>query len=624
MQPWGISSDLLPLSRIFQYKYRRAHGFDPPEPKTIYRKSRCGYPEKKSIILSTDQYKLRFDTKSGFHIIGKGAIGGKAQGLVFLNGLLELEPKVEDSFPAVKISVPKTLVIAGSGFEVFMAENGLEHLRRDNLPDEAVGAEFLHGHMPDNIKASLGDYLADNTYPLAVRSSGMLEDARDHAYAGLYRTYMLSNDQTDLHARLANLVRAIKLVYASTFYQGPRAYARRIGHHIELGRMAVIVQQAAGTPHGEYYYPAISGVALSRNYYPPAGMSPDEGAATIALGFGKQVVAGERALRFCPKYPKRLLQRSSVEEVLTYSQRRFYALQLNADWSPDADGRDHVVRRHVSDADGETPVQMMAGTYVLEEHRIKDTTQINGPRVLTFAGVLKYDQFPLSQLLLKFLAAGEAALDGPVEMEFAVDLASSKDDVSQFHLLQMRPMTASKANVKVSISMEDKAQSLCYSSHAMGNMNHHQIWDIIYVKPDAFDPGKTRTIASQVAEINSYADRLNRNYLLVGPGRWGTADPWLGIPVRWADISNVGAIVETVSEKLNAEPSIGAHFFHNLVSMGISYVSIARWEPDHFDWPWLTRQEVSRETEFVSYVRLATPIVLKVDGRTSSAVILAQ
>jgi hypothetical protein len=267
---------------------------------------------------------------------------------------------------------------------------------------------------------------------------------------------------------------------------------------------------------------------------------------------------------------------------------------------------------------------MLAGTYVVEEHRIKETTHINGPRVLTFAGVLKYDQFPLSQILLKFLAAGEAALDGPVEMEFAVDLASSKDEPSQFHLLQMRPMTASGANVKVSISMEERQQALCFSSHAMGNMSHHQIWDIIYVKPDAFDPAKTRTIASQVAELNSYADSLNRNYLLAGPGRWGTADPWLGIPVRWADISNVAAIVETVSDKLNAEPSIGAHFFHNLVSLGVSYMSIDRWEPDRFDWAWLTRQKVSRETEFVSYVQLAKPIVLKVDGRTSSAVILAQ
>ncbi len=556
-------------------------------------------------------------------MIGKGAIGGKAKGLSFLNRIFDTDPSLSEGFPAVKISVPNTLVIADSAFKVFIAENSLGQLRNGTITDEAVDVEFLNGRMPAAIENSLLEYLTDHSFPLAVRSSGMLEDARHHAYAGLYRTYMLSNDQTDLHIRLANLVQAIKLVYASTFYQGPRAYAKRIGHRLESGRMAVIVQQAVGTRHGQFYYPAVSGVAMSRNYYPPAGMSPEEGAATIALGFGKQVVAGERALRFCPKYPKRLLQRSSVEDVLTYSQRRFYALQMNADWPPDSGGRDHIVRRYVSDAAEETPVKMLAGTYVLEEHRIKDTTLINGPRVLTFAGILKYNQFPLSQLLIRFLAAGEAALNGPIEMEFAVDLATTNGDESYFHLLQMRPMTASKANVKVTISLEDKSHAVCYSGHAMGNQNRQPITDIIYVKPEVFDPGKTRTIASQISELNAYAANRNRHYLLVGPGRWGTADPWLGIPVRWADISNVAAIVETASDKLNVEPSIGAHFFHNLVSLGISYVSISKWEPDRFDWSWLENQNVSRETDFTAYVQLAEPIALKVDGRSSTAVILA-
>lgn len=584
----------------------------------------CSEEEKRGTELAIDEHDLRFDTSSGFHIIGEGSIGGKAKGLAFLNGLLKSAVGFKDDFPEVEISVPHALVLAGSVFECFVSRNDLKHLGRGSMADEQVAAEFLKGRMPENIKQSLGDYLADRTYPLAVRSSGMLEDARNHAYAGLYRTYMISNDQSDAQERLANLVQAIKLVFASTFYQGPKAYAKRAGHDFEIGRMAVIIQHVVGQPYGDYYYPAISGVAQSRDYYPPAGIKPEDGVATIALGFGKQVVSGERALRFCPKYPKRLLQRSSVEDVLAYAQRRFYALALNAENLPDADGRDHVVRRHVTDAASEAPVQMLAGTYVLAEHRIKDTARIEGPRVLTFAGVLKYDLFPLSGILVKLLAAGETALDASVEMEFAVDLANRHGEPSppRFHLLQMRPMTASKANAKVSILSEEKKEALCYSRHAIGNEQQQFISDIVYVKPDLFDPAKTRVIAKQVSEINARFEGLNHHYLLVGPGRWGTADPWLGIPVRWADISNVAAIVETVSEKLNAEPSIGAHFSHNLVSLGISYLNIVRQEPDYFNWPWLTDRKVFRETDFVSHVRLSKPIVLKVDGRSSSGVIL--
>jgi hypothetical protein len=276
----------------------------------------------------------------------------------------------------------------------------------------------------------------------------------------------------------------------------------------------------------------------------------------------------------------------------------------------------------INDAVDDTPIKQLVGTYVLAEHRIKDIAQIQGPKVLTFAGVLKYDLFPLSKILIKLLALGEASLNVPVEMEFAVDLAPSKGIASRFYLLQMRPMTASKANVKVTISPEEQSASLCYTRHAMGNHDRQHISEIVYVKPDVFDPAKTRAIAMQVAQINARVEARSRQYMLVGPGRWGTADPWLGIPVRWADISNVAAIVETVSEKLNVEPSIGAHFFHNLVSLGISYLSVTLGEPDHFNWDWLIRQKVKRETEFVAHVELAKPIALKVDGRTSTGVIL--
>jgi len=573
--------------------------------------------------LTLDDDSIGLAPGSGLQIVGEGSIGGKAQGLAYLNDMLHKALHLSSAFPDVSISIPKTLVIASSCFNTFVSEHHLTAMSREELPDDVVAANFLKGGLDQDTQVALRTYLKEHTCPLAVRSSGMLEDSNNHAYAGLYRTYMLSNDQPELERRLDILVQAVKLVYASTYYQGPKAYAKRVGHHLEAGQMAVIIQHAVGSAHGEYYYPAISGVAQSRNYYPSAGMKPEEGVATIALGLGKQVVSGERALRFCPKYPKRLLQRSTVEETLSYAQRRFYALKLNAQNSLDIHGRDHVTRRQISDALDEEPVKMLAGTYVLAEHRIKDTVQIDGSRVLTFASVLKFDLFPLAKILLEFLSLGEAAMAVPVEMEFAVDLSPTKERKSRFHLLQMRPMSASEANIKVSVDLEDRDQALCYSQHTVGNLAGRQITDIVYVKPEAFDPGKTRIIAKEVARINAHIEGQRRQYLLVGPGRWGTADPWLGIPVRWADISNVAAIVETVSDKLNVEPSIGAHFFHNLVSLGIGYLSVTRQAPDDFNWNWLTAQKMARETEYVAHVRLSRPVTLKVDGSTSSGVIKA-
>ncbi len=570
-----------------------------------------------------DNNELRFDAEAGLHLIGEGPIGGKAKGLVFLNRLVNESDGLADDYPGITIGIPQSLVIAGSVFDTFVSENGLAHLGKEDTADEIVAEAFLRGRMPEAVTRALDRYLQAHAYPLAIRSSGMLEDALHHAYAGLYRTYMLSNDQPRLEERLDNLIRAVKLVYASTFYQGPKAYAKRVGHQPENWQMAVIVQQVAGAPHRGFFYPAISGVAQSLNYYPLTGMRPEDGAATIALGMGKQVVSGERALKFSPKHPKGLMQRSSVDEILAHAQRRFYAVELEAPYSLDARGRDHLVRRHVSEAVNEAPVKMLAGTYVLEEHRIKESVRMDGPRVLTFAGVLKYDLFPLAGLLQRLLSMGEGTMGVPVEMEFAVNLATPSGNGASFHLLQMRPMTASKANIAVTIAPEEQRRAVCYTRHAMGNHDRHPISDVIYVKPAAFDPGQTRLIAREVAYLNAYAEGLKRRYLLVGPGRWGSADPWLGIPVRWTDISSVAAIIETVSDKLNVEPSIGAHFFHNLVSLGISYLSVTRQEPDHFDWDWLTAQKVVQETEFVAYAQLAAPAGLKVDGRSSSGIIIS-
>ncbi len=568
-----------------------------------------------------DSFTIEVDPQTGFRAIGQGSLGGKAQGLGIVYGMLNSDSGLKERYPQVQISTPDTLVLTTQGFEAFLADNDLGHLAHCDLPDEAVAAKFLSGRLPEKLEAALRDVLHKTHHPLAVRSSGKLEDLRYHAYAGLYRTYMLSNDQPELQQRLDRMAGAVKLVWASTFFEGPRAYAKRVGHKLDGCAMAVIIQPVVGLRHGRFYYPAISGVAQSCNYYPLGTMKAEDGLATIALGLGKQVVSGERALRFSPKYPRRMLQRSTVEEVLDYAQRGFYALEMGRQVSWKAENRDDLVQRQVSEALEETPVQQLAGTYVPAEHRVRDTFQATGQRVLTFANVLKYDLFPLAPIIREMLALGEKVL-GAVEIEFAVNLAAHRSGKHQFHLLQMRPMTSRQEGIEVTITAEEQDRALSYSRNAMGNIERQQIGDIVFIKPDAFDPARTRDMVRRVAEINAALVRGQRQYLLVGPGRWGSSDPWLGIPVRWADISNVAAIVETTVDSLKAEPSQGAHFFHNMTSLGISYFSISQHPPDVFNWSWLTAQNRALENEFAVHVQLPKPVILKVDGRTSCGVIL--
>jgi len=563
---------------------------------------------------------MQIDPQTGFYLIGHGSLGGKARGLQNAAVLLDGGDDLKARYPQVEFRTPATLVIAADSFEAYVAANRLGHLAHGDLPDADIAARFLQGRLPEKMEATLARLLGKWHRPLAIRSSGILEDLQGHAYAGLYRTFMLSNDQHDAPSRLERLVEAVKLVWASTFFEGPRAYAARVGHRIEACTMAVIVQPVVGSRHGRFFYPAISGVAQSTNFYPLGRLRAEDGLATIALGLGRQVVAGERALRFSPKYPRRPVQRGTVEEILDYAQRGFYALEMDTRVSWREAGRDHLVRRQVSDALEEPPVRQLVSTYVPSEHRVRDTLQAVGQRVLTFANVLKYDLFPLAPILRDMLALGEKAL-GTAEIEFAVDLAAEAAGKHRFYLLQMRSMAAARKGVTVSITPEERQRALCYSGNAMGNTRRQDITDIVFIKPDVFAPGRTRDMVRPVARINASLVRERRQYVLVGPGRWGSADPWLGIPVRWADISNVAAIVETTTENLKAEPSQGAHFFHNMASLGISYFCVSRRAPDFIDWTWLTGRARVEENEFAAHVRLPEPVTIKVDGRVSHGVI---
>ena len=559
-----------------------------------------------------------FDLDAEFFKIGKGSLGGKARGLAFMANLLQRVSEIHEKYPKIKLGIPQSLVITTEGFDTFVAENDLKRFATRDADDEEVAEAFRRASFPQPIADDLRAYLAQVTYPLAVRSSSLLEDAKFRAYAGLYRTYMLPNDHASLDVRLKQLIAAIKLVYASTYFQSPKAFSRRVGHRTEEEKMAVIVQQLVGEPCGRHFYPAISGAAQSYNYYPFGPMKPEEGIVTIALGLGKTVMEGEKALRFCPRHPQVLPQRSTVADILDNSQQFFYSLRLGGPYPALGINEDaNLEKREVAAAAGDAPVRAFSGYFLPRENRIRETFDKDGYAVLTFAQVLKYDLFPLAPMLADVLALGQEGIGSPVELEFSVNLKQCTAGRPEFALLQLRPMTARPELVRVDIAEAEVRRAFCASCQALGNGEKTEIADIVFVKPDTFDVGRTLEIAREIGKINAALMAEQRKYLLIGPGRWGSADRWLGIPVSWAEICGVGAMVETTAAELKADPSQGSHFFHNITTLDITYCTVNPEKGDRLDWAWIASQPRAAETRYVARVRLDAPFMIKADGRSS-------
>lgn len=563
-----------------------------------------------------------FDPETDFLKIGKGSLGGKGRGLAFVSHYLNQNQELLEKFPGVKIMVPQTLIITTEGFEAFVHENELHWLAKADLTDEEISQYFLKGAFPIWLVEDLRSYLEHIHYPLAIRSSSLLEDAQFKAYAGLYLTYMLPNNSSDLETRLAQIITAIKMVYASTYFQAPKSFSQRVGQRTEEEQMAVIVQQLVGQTYGNHFFPAISGVGQSHNYYPFSRMKPEDGIVTIATGLGKMVVEGEKSLRFSPKNPQILPQRSTVEDILENSQRFFYCLNMNSsEETLKPDETFNLSKMDLFDLKNKKPLQLLFSTYNPDEHRIRDSLQSSGYPVLTFSRILKHNQFPLAPIVDDLLRLGQKGMGCPVEMEFSANLSQNPEHTPEFAFLQLRPMTARAEMIDVEITPQEISRSFCYSDHALGNALKDDLQDIIYIKPEHFDPAKTLAIAGEVGKLNTNLLKENRKYLLIGPGRWGSADHWLGIPVHWSDISGVGAIVESFSEQIKAEPSQGSHFFHNITTLGINYININANGADFLDWNWLQTKPIVNQTHFAAHIRLEAPFMLKVDGQRSRCVI---
>lgn len=575
---------------------------------------------QKGVVVNFDRHD--FDPETDFFKIGDGSLGGKARGLAFFSTLLWQGSDIQAQFDQVDIAVSQMLVITTDGFEKFVAENDLKAFTTRDAANDEIAAAFMKGAFGQEIVADMKAFLLTCRDPLAIRSSSLLEDAKYRAYAGFYRTYMIPNDHPDIERRLHHLLQTIKLVYASTYFIEPKAFARRVGHRTEEEKMAVIIQRLVGSRQGDYFYPSISGVARSYNYYPFDRMQPEEGIASIALGLGKIVTEDEQALRFSPAHPHLLPQFSRTEDILKNAQRHFYALEMGRTHFPvDANQLAALSRRSIDEALGEGPVQRLCSTYVPQDDRIRDAFQLSGQPILTFAPVLKYDEFPLAKILAEVLNLGQRGMGSHVELEFAVNLDVPRGGRPLFAVLQLRPMTTSTGTENIHILKTDVTGAFCFSGSALGNAILEDMTDILYVKPDGFDPARTSAIAEEVRQFNGRLVSAQRKYLLIGPGRWGSADRWLGIPVSWADICGVGAIVETFYQNLKAEPSQGSHFFHNITSLGISYITIAADCEDFLDWRQIKALPVVDESDFIIHARSSRPFTLKVDGTQSQAVI---
>jgi len=558
--------------------------------------------------------------QSSFLRIGSGSLGGKARGLAFVRHLLRTR-RIARRFPGVRISVPPAVVIATDMFDLFLSENNLSDFALHCDDDSEIQRRFLDSPLPESLTDNLQAFLDEVRYPLAVRSSSLLEDSQYQPFTGVYETFMLGNQQADTKVGLEELSEAIKRVYASTFTQHAKAYVRATPYRLEEEKMAVILQQVVGALHGQRFYPDFSGVVRSHNFYPIEPMTYSDGIAAIALGLGRTVVDGGKCISFCPRYPRNLLQFSSVEDILANTQTEFCALEL--DGGPRGAGTGHLreVRFGLDVAEADGTLNAVASTYSADNQAVYDGLSRPGPRIVTFAPMLKHGIFPIASILEMLVRAGEDALGNPVEIEFAVRLPEG-EEAAEFGFLQIRPLTLARDHQDLEIANVDPAQLICQSTKVLGNGRIENLFDIVVVDSHRFERSRSQLVAEAVARFNATLSAENRPYLLIGVGRWGSNDPWLGIPVEWDEISGARVIVEAGFRDFRVTPSQGSHFFQNLTAFQVGYFTV---NPDagegSLDWQWLSDQPAQEERGCVRLLCLPQPLRVVMNSRTSQGVI---
>lgn len=552
----------------------------------------------------------------------EGSLGGKGRGLAFLNALLctmDYERKYEN----ISISLPSTAIIGTNEFDSFVESNNIQEKVVGKTDDE-IDCIFIAGKLSRQLVERLQIYLDHIHYPVAVRSSSLLEDSQAQPLAGVYRTFMLPNNHNDPHYRLVQLMNAIKLVFASVYLSDARAFLEALNFKAEEEKMAVIIQEVVGSPKGEnYYYPQISGVAQSYNFYPTSHMQHTDGIANIALGLGKSVVEGKLNFRFCPKYPE--TEMLPQMEMMRTSQKEFYALDLSrSDFDLKKGEEITLAKLLIKDAEQHNVLRYIASVWDFENYRLTDNLDEKGMKVLTFAGILKYNYFPLAKIVEELLEIGEIALGIPVEIEFAVNLEydSIHNHKPTFYILQIRPLSVNTDAYRIDAEKLVKNELLMYTEHGMGNGVINDLYDVVFLDPNCFDKTKTVEMQAEIERFNEKMAREGKRYMLIGPGRWGSRDRFLGIPVRWPQINRAKVILETGLSDFIVEASQGTHFFHNLVAMNVGYFTIPYVsQTDFVDWNWLLDQEEIERGNYFVHLAFKKPLIVRMDGKTGLAVI---
>jgi CheY-like chemotaxis protein len=568
--------------------------------------------------------KAAFHDETNIISLAPGALGGKGRGIAFITTLLH-NFNLFKLIPGINISTPETFIIGTDEFDHFLEVNFLSDFVLKETDYHNIKISFLNGRLSENLIDNLQMLLENVTTPLAVRSSSLFEDSLMQPFSGIFDTYIIPNNHENINIRLSQLIEAVKLVYASIYSDHARKYFEAVNYKIEEEKMAIVIQSVVGSRYEDYYYPHISGTAQSHNYYPVSHMKPEEGFAVMAMGLGKYVVEGEKAFRFSPKYPQ--IEINSMKDVYKTSQVELIAVNLeNRDNLKLFSGEDaSLIRLDITRAKEHGTTNHCASIYDPENNRMTAGTKKYGPIVVNFANILKYDYIPLAKTISSLLDIIREALGSPAEIEFAVDLNAGKNNLPTFYLLQIKPLVGNNEDYSFDFEDENRENMILYSEKSMGNGKTMVYQDIIFIKRDKFDHLQTLKMAEEIDKINTQMVKEKKKYILIGPGRWGTRDPFIGIPVVWSQISNAGIIIETSLDNFPLDASLGSHFFHNLTSMNVGYFSVQHNSgTDFINWDLIESCESIKETEYFRHVRFASPLTVIMDGRKQRAAVIKQ
>ena len=618
---WLNARAIFPVAQLF--KYLKTDDFDKLDDIRSYLYeaiSSFRISKGRGIIAEFD--KSNFDEYLTFSRVGEGSIGGKARGLAFINSVIK-KHNLFNRFKNALITIPRTVVLSTDVFDEFMETNDLYKIGLSDLSDEEILNHFFKAKLPGWLHQDLYAFVSVIKNPIAIRSSSKLEDSHYQPFAGIYSTYMIPSVNSDHALTIRMLSDAIKSVYASVYYKSSKAYMEATSNVIDEEKMGIILQEVCGTKANGVFYPTLSGVARSINFYPVSPEKPEDGIASIAYGLGKYIVDGGMSLRFSPKYPKKILQTSSPELMLRDSQKYFFALDLDAESFVESTNEAVNLKKiKIKDAVGDPSLKHVVSYYDYDSKMIRDGHVERGKKLVSFSNILNHEVFPLAEILKTLLKVGQEEMNLPIEIEFAVDLNVPPGMPGIFNFLQIRPIVENDQSKFQILDDVEKDKTIIKSCKALGNGEFLGIRDFVYVKPEKFEAANNKKIGSVIEEINIKLKGEGKNYVLVGPGRWGSSDPWLGIPINWTQISEAMVIVESGLENYRIDPSQGTHFFQNLTSFGVGYLTINPFINDgHYDIEYLSKQKACYEDEFVRHVRFKEDLKIVIDGRNNKAVL---